>query len=349
MSTIDKAMAKLKGHPASESGDTEKDLSLDNPEQASIEASSTQVLLQEEIEDIKGPEAADEALTSDDSTATPPYYPELSQEEVQPEPEAEAETDSTADLQESSGRSSKYAEIDIDSLTARGFITPLSENRYVKEQFRAIKRKLLNNAFGAISKTLSNPNLIIISSCNPHEGKTFSAINLALNIALEQDKTVLLVDADVVRPSLTKELQLPEMDGLTEYLLGKKTDVSEIIHSTNIDNFKFIPAGRPHELSTELLASERMTNLTEELASRYHDRVVIFDAPPLLGVNETHVMANLVGQAVVVVEESRTKLSDVQVAVSQLEKKLAIGFLMNKSRGGAKDQYGYGYGYYNND
>lgn len=241
-----------------------------------------------------------------------------------------------------------YVEIDQHFLKSKGFVTQESENRAMKEQFRSIKRKLLNNAFGPIASTLHYPNLIIITSCNPHEGKTFSSINLALNIALEQDKTVLLVDSDVVRPSVTRELGVKLEKGLTEYLSGAINNVSDIIYNTNIDNFKFIPAGKPHELSSELLASEKMNKLTQELATRYSDRVVIFDAPPLLGVNETHVMANLVGQAVIVVEENKTKLADIENAVSQLDKKLAIGFLVNKSRGSYRDYYGYGY-YYNRD
>ncbi|OZG73585.1 hypothetical protein BTA51_10505 [Hahella sp. CCB-MM4] len=287
---------------------------------------------------------AEQPKTKSEVKATTAASPKASQ------PSAASQVKATESrLSQEDSKSSRYSEIDVDVLTKKGFITQQSTNRHLKEQFRAVKRKLLNNAFGAISKTLHHANLIIVSSCNAHEGKTFSAINLALSIALEQDKTVLLVDTDVLRPNVIRELGVTPDSGLTEFLSGKIPDVSDIIHNTNIDNFKFIPAGSPHELSTELLASEKMAKLMEELASRYSDRVVIFDAPPLLGVNETHIMANLVGQAVIVVEENKTRLTDVQVAVEQLEKKLAIGFLVNKSKGEAKDQYGYGYGYYRKD
>ncbi|WP_020408739.1 XrtA-associated tyrosine autokinase [Hahella ganghwensis] len=372
MSTIDKAMAKLKGlktdEPKASPSTPEDDNSTAKAETAKPDSSPVSAkLIQEEIKQVESqeqttspqaektekrkPVETSEAVDKRDAPQ-PKTHKALVQEEIsEPVQTAKrvADTEKKEIVDSDNGRTSQNSVIDIELLTKKGFITQQNENRQLKEQFRAVKRKLLNNAFGAISKTLHHPNLIIVSSCNPNEGKTFSSINLALSIALEQDKTVLLVDADVLRPNVVRELGVPPVSGLTEFLSGQITDVSEIIHNTNIENFKFIPAGTPHDLSTELLASEKMAKLTEELASRYSDRVVIFDAPPLLGVNETHIMANLVGQAVIVVEENKTRLNDVQVAVEQLEKKLAIGFLVNKSRGEAKDQYGYGYGYYRKD
>ncbi len=233
-----------------------------------------------------------------------------------------------------------------DRLTERGFIYGANSTHHIQEEFRHIKRKLLNNAFGPASKTLKNSNLIMVSSSNPNEGKTYVSINLALSIASEQDKTVLLIDADVLRPSIHNELEFDNNDGLLEYLLSEVTELSDIMYSTSIDNLKIIPAGKPHHLSNELLASARMEKLAEELAERYSDRIVIFDCPPILGVTETPVLANLVGQAIIVVEESRTKLDDVKKASSQLNEDMAIGFVMNKTVKSQKDVYGYyGYGY----
>nr|WP_231702411.1 XrtA-associated tyrosine autokinase [Rheinheimera lutimaris] len=219
-----------------------------------------------------------------------------------------------------------------------------SERRLINEEYRVIKRKLINNAFGALSSTLKHPNLILVTSSRPGEGKTFSAINLALSIALEQDKTVLLVDSDVLRPSVSKSLNIKYDIGLTDYLLSDEILVSDIMLSTNVERLKIITAGRPHHLSTELLASERMLMLANEFASRYPDRIVIFDAPPLLGVNETAVMASMCGQAVVVLEENRTKIAEIEQAVTLLPKDIATGFLINKAH--RNQGKGYGYGYY---
>ncbi len=359
MSTIEKAMAKLAGKQPE--GDDKK---LVTEESLEVQAESitlpeepSEKVVAEEPEtnttNVTAAEASKAAIKSktDDSVAIQLESKELpvadksapSAEEDHPETLIVSHQQTKELGSEKEDLSTKYAELDVTYLNRKGYISKQSDNKLVKEQFRAVKRKLLNNAFGALSSTLNNPNLIIVSSCNPHEGKTFSSINLALNIALERDKTVLLVDADVVRPSIVRELGVTVDAGLTEYLSGQVEDVSEIIYNTNIDNFKFIPAGKPHDLSTELLASEKMIALTQELATRYSDRVVIFDAPPLLGVNETHVMANHVGQAVVVVEESKTRLNDIKAAVAQLDENLAIGFLVNKSKRGWRDYYGYGY------
>ena len=233
-----------------------------------------------------------------------------------------------------------------DRLNERGFIYSPDSAHHIQEEFRHIKRKLLNNAFGLASKTLHNSNLIMVTSSHPNEGKTYIAINLALSIALEQDKTVLLIDADVLRPSLHRELEFDSKKGLLEYLLAEVTSLSDIIYSTNIENLKLIPAGKPHHLTNELLASERMESLAKELAERYPDRIVIFDCPPILGVTETPVLSDLVGQALIVVEESKTRTDDVKTAVSQLNNDIAVGLVMNKTIRSKKDIYGYyGYGY----
>ena len=231
-------------------------------------------------------------------------------------------------------------------LNKRGFIFGHEGAHHIQEEFRHIKRKLINNAFGPAAKTLKHSNLIMVSSSNPNEGKTFISINLALSIALEQDKTVLLVDADVLRPSLHRELEFESKLGLLEYLLDEVPSLSDVIYNTSIPNLKLIPAGKPHHLTNELLASTKMAELAEELAVRYPDRVVIFDCPPILGVTETPVLSSLVGQAVVVVEESKTKLDNVKKAVEQLNEDIAVGFVMNKTVRSKKDEYGYyGYGY----
>ena len=196
-----------------------------------------------------------------------------------------------------------YVEIDLQSLSNRNFVSIATERRLIYEEYRVIKRKLINNAFGGLSSTLKHPNLILVSSSRPGEGKTFTSVNLALSIALEQDKTVLLVDADVLRPNVSRTLQISTPLGLTDYLSSNDVDVADIIYSTNVERLKLITAGKPHHLSTELLASDKMVELVNEFASRYPDRIVIFDAPPLLGVNETCVMAAMCGQAVVVLED----------------------------------------------
>ena len=234
--------------------------------------------------------------------------------------------------------------IDLDNLAQKGFVSTDSTRQVINEEYRVIKRKLLDNAFGPLSKSLKNSNIIMVTSSRQGEGKTFTAINLALSIALEKDKTVLLVDADVLRPNVMKTLELKNEQGLIEYLLGEKDDISEVMCKTNLDNLRIITAGKSHHLSAELLASERMFAAVEEFANRYTDRIVIVDTPPLLGINETAILANLAGQALVVTEEFKTKLVDVENAVKHLKPEMAIGFIVNKTE--QVNLEGGGYGYY---
>jgi receptor protein-tyrosine kinase len=235
-------------------------------------------------------------------------------------------------------------EIDLDMLAKKGFVSTNSDRQIINEEYRVIKRKLLDNAFGPLSKSLNNSNVIMVTSSRQGEGKTFTAINLALSIALEQDKTVLLVDADVLRPNIMRTLELQNEQGLMEYLLGDKENIAEVMCRTNLDNLRIISAGKSHHLSAELLASERMFDAVEEFANRYPDRIVIVDTPPLLGINETAILANLAGQALVVTEEFKTKLFDVENAVKHLNPEMAIGFVVNKTE--QINLEGGGYGYY---
>ena len=258
-----------------------------------------------------------------------------------PEPQLEA-TD--AAKPETTSPKSSF-KINLQRLSGNGHISLSGERRQINEEYREIKRKLLANAFGPLAKTLHNPNIIMVTSSRPSEGKTFTATNLALSIAAEQDKTVLLVDADVLKPNVLNTLGLERRKGLMEYLVGEVDDISEVLYSTNIDKLKIIPAGRSHHLSTEMLASHKMHEPVPEFANRYHDRIVIFDTPPLIGINESAILANFAGQAVVVVEEGKAKLSDVKMSVERLNPDMAIGFVVNKSVHYDTDGSGY-YGYY---
>ena len=235
--------------------------------------------------------------------------------------------------------------LDIERLEQNGHISINGVRKQINEEYREIKRKLINNAFGPISSTLNNSNIIMVTSGRPSEGKTFTACNLAMSIAAEQDKTVLLVDADVLKPNVLNTLGLKRRKGLMEYLTGEVEDISDVLYPTNLDKLKIIPAGKSHHLTTELLASQKMAETVNEFANRYPDRIVIFDTPPLIGITETAVLANFAGQAVVVVEEGKSKLNDVRHAVERLNPDMAIGFVVNKSVHNDPEGTGY-YGYY---
>ena len=283
-----------------------------------------------------------EAVEAENSATETQGLTETQSKAEQPEAVSVEQTDKAADKPVNKPTGKNY--VDLANTKKDGFVSEEGRN-IINEEFRVIKRKVLSNAFGPLAKTLNNSNIIMVTSPNPNEGKTFSAINLALSIAMEKDKTVLLVDADVLRPSVMKVIDQPFENGLMEYLVGDVDDLSEVIYSTSLDTLRIIPAGKSHHLSTELLASEKMLETVNEFATRYPDRVVIFDTPPLLGINETAILANLAGQAVIVVQEGKTSLTRVSQAVDQLNPDMAKGFVVNKATNKSTDGAGY-YGYY---
>ena len=248
--------------------------------------------------------------------------------------------------QAQSAAMSRTVHIDLDMLAAKGMVTPDQPRTAIAEEFRVIKRPLLRNATDTGPARITNANLIMVTSAMPGEGKTFSAINLAISMAMELDYTVLLVDADVSRPSVFRQLGLPPERGLMDVLAGEVTDLSDVLLRTNIEKLSILPAGMPHQRATELLASENMNRLLKQIASRYSDRIVVFDSPPLLVTTESRVLATHMGQVVVVVESERTTHSSVKQALATIESCPIKLMMLNKSRhSGPGSYYGYGYGY----
>ena len=160
---------------------------------------------------------------------------------------------------------------------------------------------------------------------------------------------MLLVDADVLKPNVLRTLHIEEKTGLMDYLLGETDNISNVIYRTNVPKLRIIPAGTTHHLSTELLASGIMSETVNEFSTRYKDRVVIIDTPPIIGINESAVLASFAGQAVIVVEEGRSKLHDIQQSVERLNADMAIGFVVNKSIANSETGGYYGYNYYGSE
>ena len=237
--------------------------------------------------------------------------------------------------------------IDWEKLAAEGYLSNEEGKSGLAEQYRMVKRPLLTNAFSAAAEGINRSNLLLVTSSIPSEGKTFTAINLAISIANERDKNVLLIDADVAKPTLAKRLGITESPGLIEYLEDESLGFSDISLSTDIPNLQIIPAGKRHTFSTELLSSNRMLQFVEQLSERYSDRIVIFDSPPLLAATEAEVLAALVGQIVLVVSAETTMQNTVKEALKKLEDCDVVLGLLNKAKHEyAMSYYGYGgYGY----
>lgn len=242
---------------------------------------------------------------------------------------------------------SRYAEIDLKSLQDRHFITPDSPPTIQAEEFRIVKRSLLLNAFAKGAGAIRNGNLILVSSTQPDEGKTFCAINLAMSIASERDVTVLLVDADFAKPDVLATLGVQPGKGLVDVIEGDDIDLADCLIRTSIENLVLLPAGRRHNMTTELLASERMEEIVEEIVKRYPDRIIIFDSPPVLASSAASVLALHVGQVLFVVEAERTREPQLKEALSLVSACKNINLLLNKSPYTGRDKkfgtyYGYG-------
>lgn len=252
-----------------------------------------------------------------------------------PEPAREAQ----------SAHLSRKVEIDLEALAQAGIVSPNMPRTEIADQFRVIKRPLISNAMGKGASTIANGNLIMVTSSLPGEGKTFTAINLAMSIATELDYTVMLVDADVSRPSIMKVLGLPAGPGLLDLVLDDAKELSSMLLRTNIDKLTLLPSGTPHPRATELLASDAMIHLLDDVAKRYSDRIVIFDSPPLLLATESRALASHMGQIVMVVQAEKTLQSDVTHALATIEACPVKLMLLNQAKTLFKGGYEYGYGY----
>jgi len=242
--------------------------------------------------------------------------------------------------------STRVIELDLSRMRELGMVTAAGGRTNLLEEFRIIKRPLLKRAFAERGVKDNPGNLIMVTSSLPGEGKTYSAINLAMSIAMELDHTVLLVDADVARPSVLRTLGLPAQRGLMDILLDDTLDLSDVMLRTNVDTLSILPAGTSTPRATELLASSTMTAMVHELAHRYPDRVIIFDSPPLMLTSEARVLASHMGQIVVVVEAQTTTQHAVKEALQQLEGMANVNLLYNKTRDipGIEETYDYHYG-----
>jgi len=236
-------------------------------------------------------------------------------------------------------------DLNLAKLAADGFVTPDMPRSRIADEFRIVKRPLIANASAKRAVPIRNGNLIMVTSAVPGEGKTFSAINLAMSIAMELDQTVLLVDADVARPSLPRVLGLPAGKGLLDALQNKSFDIGQALLRTNVEKLSILTSGTQHAQATELLASDAMVRLLDEMAARYPDRIIIFDSPPLLVTTESRALATHMGQIVFVVKAETTLQSEVKRALATIEACPIKMILLNQARTVAQGAYGYGYGY----
>jgi protein-tyrosine kinase len=234
--------------------------------------------------------------------------------------------------------------LDHDKLRAALMLPQVAQERELSDQFRAIKRPLIDYAQAGSE---SARRTIMMASALPGDGKTFSSLNLALSLARETELDVLLVDADAPKPHLTRTFELQDHPGILDLLTDHNRAVESVIVPTDVPRLDFAPWGTVSESATELLASERMRDVVERLATIYRRGIVLFDSPPILLTNESRALGALLGQIVLVVRAGVTPQQAVKDAVGILGEDRHISLVLNGAelKGPAGYYYGYGYGY----
>ncbi|MFN3988889.1 MAG: P-loop NTPase [Erythrobacter sp.] len=225
--------------------------------------------------------------------------------------------------------SGPFQEIPREHLAQQGLIVPEAPVTALLEEFRIVKRELLADA-----RSSDDPLGRRILVCSPHagEGKTYCATNLAIALAAERNIEVVLVDADVVRPSVTTRLGIAGGKGLMDALAEPSLAPESLVITTDIPGLFVLPAGSANTLDAEYLASERTGHVLDRLTQGAPRRVLVFDTPPALAASPAAELAAHVGQAVLVVraeETSRAALEDAQQLLSACHD---IKLLLNAAR-----------------
>lgn len=218
-------------------------------------------------------------------------------------------------------------------------------HQQIMEEYRHIKRPLISNIDGFGEGHRLHANRIMITSAVPNEGKTFTSMNLAICLAAERGRTVIVVDVDACRSPLPEALELPTDVGIIDFLDGATNRLDDILFDTDIPNLKIIPPGQNHHFFTELLCGDTMGKLFQEIESRFPNSIIVFDSPPLLASSEAATLARVVGQIVIVVKSGFTRKRDLREAMIMIDPAKVTGYVLNhvdhKQRSFAAEAYMY--------
>jgi len=232
------------------------------------------------------------------------------------------------------GRRSQEFTIDLARLAARGIITPDSRCR-LSEEVRLIKQRLMQRMrlFDQKQSEERAPldNIIMITSARPYEGKSFVSMNLAMSFIVDEGLNVLLVDADPIQGTVLTALGVTADRGLVDLLKNPSLDMADFLLRDARLRFSVLPGGSTSTSATELFGSERMRTLMTMMATRYRDRIIIFDCPPVLASTEPLAIAQFVGQLLFVVEANGTPERAIRSALELLAPCRNVSLVLNKA------------------
>lgn len=223
--------------------------------------------------------------------------------------------------------------IDRAALERGGMIDGGEPGARVAEEFRIVQAEILRRSGGANqSDPAPRCKLVMITSALPREGKSFTALNVAVGIARNDERRVLLVDADGRAGSLGDRFGLAAAPGLLDLAADRTRDPAGLIVASAIANLGFLPHGSGAKAAPEGLGESSTAGVIEMLATRYPDRLILIDAPACLSSSRPHLFAPLVGQVVLVVAAGSTQESDVEAALGLVRSCAGVSLLLNKVR-----------------
>lgn len=197
------------------------------------------------------------------------------------------------------------------------------------DRFRILRARVLQ------SMALSGLRTLGITSPSYGDGKTTIALNLALSIAQDANHTVVLADLDLRKPNVTRYLGMEATQGLTDYFL-RDVPIAQCLMRTSFPRLSVLPAGEALPHSSEILGSPKIAALAEELKARYHDRLIIYDLPPLLAQDDPLVFARHVDGVLLVIKEGETRVDEVKSCMRSLNYAHVIGTVLNYSQNRAE-------------
>jgi protein-tyrosine kinase len=236
----------------------------------------------------------------------------------------------------------RVVSIDRARLREMDLLPPTDMERRIASQYRQIKRPLVASVLSGNLGPAGH--VIMMASALPGEGKTFTSINLALSLALEKDIEVLLVDADVPKPHVSRIFEMQQEPGLMDLLHHPEMHPNQVILRTDVPGLTLMPAGRGHDTATEMLASERMAQVIQQLAVPNGRRIVLLDSPPLMLSTESRVLAAAAGQVVLVVRAESTSRQAVSHALDVIGEGKTVSLILNQSSAAPTESYYGSYG-----
>ncbi|MEQ1800513.1 MAG: AAA family ATPase [Gammaproteobacteria bacterium] len=213
-------------------------------------------------------------------------------------------------------------------LVANGFLQLEPGDPASRAELRHLKRSILQCAFGPLAE--AGANVVMITSAMPGAGKTFLSANLAQALAMERDRTTLLIDADDTRATMSRALGLHGEPGFFDLMHDPKLQLESCLYRSDVPGLDFVPAGSRFDDSLELLTSNRARDLVHGLANENRNRLVVIDCPPLLGTPNAVALSALAGQILVVVEAGETSQPTISQALELLNRDKPIGLVLNK-------------------